>query len=53
MHGGSCAALANDDPKGASAGLAILGHWSNTGFHVEHLIEMHNQVEVAVYRRRG
>ena len=53
MHGGSCAALANDDPEGASAGLAILDHWSNTGFHVEHLVEMHNQIEIAMYRRRG
>lgn len=49
MHGGSCAALANDDPGCALAGLKILERWSNTGFHVEHLIETHNQVEIALY----
>jgi hypothetical protein len=53
MHAGSCAALANDDPEGARRGLAILGHWSNTGFHVEHLVEMHNQVEIALYQGSG
>ncbi|HTU32796.1 MAG TPA: protein kinase [Candidatus Acidoferrum sp.] len=49
MHGGSCAALANDDPGRASAGLKILERWSNAGFHVEHLVEIHNQVELALY----
>ena len=49
MHGGSCAALANDDPDQARAGLAVLARWSNTGFHVEHLVETHNQVEIALY----
>jgi hypothetical protein len=49
MHGGSCAALADDNPEGALAGLKILERWSNTGFNVEHLVEMHNQVEIALY----
>ena len=49
MHGGSCAALADDNPEKALAGLKILERWSNTGFHVEHLVEMHNQVEIALY----
>lgn len=49
MHGGSCAALANDDPERAQVGLAILEHWSNSGFHVEHLVKLHNQVEIALY----
>ena len=53
MHCGSCAALANDDAEGARAGLAILERWSNTGFHVEHLIETHNQVEIELYLGRG
>jgi CheY-like chemotaxis protein len=53
MHGGSCAALANDDPERARAGLAILNRWSNTGFHVEHLVEMHNRIEVALYLGNG
>ena len=53
MHGGSCAALADDDPRQARAGLAILERWSNTGFHVEHLVETHNQVEIAIYLGNG
>jgi len=53
MHGGSCAALADDDPDQARAGLAVLERWSNTGFHVEHLIETHNQVEIALYTGDG
>jgi hypothetical protein len=53
MHGGSCAALADDDPQRAREGLTILSRWSNTGFHVEHLVEMHNQVEVALYLGNG
>jgi len=53
MHGGSCAELANDNPRRARAGLAILDSWSNTGFHVEHLVETHNQVEIALYEGRG
>jgi len=53
MHGGSCAELANDDPEAALAGLAILEQWSNTGFHVEHLVELHNQVERALYVGKG
>lgn len=53
MHGGACASLANDDPEHAGAQLAILARWSNTGFHVEHLIETHNQVEIALYLGKG
>jgi eukaryotic-like serine/threonine-protein kinase len=53
MHGGSCLALAADDPEQARAGLAILERWSNTGFHLEHLVETHNQVEIALYLGDG
>ncbi len=53
MHGGSCAELANDDPARARAGLKLLEQWSNTGFHVEHLIETHNQVEISLYLGNG
>jgi hypothetical protein len=53
MHGGSCAELANDDPLRARAGLALLERWSNKGFHVEHLVETHNQVEIALYLANG
>ncbi len=53
MHGGSCAELANDDPMRARDGLAILQRWSNTGFHVEHLVETHNRVEIALYLGEG
>jgi serine/threonine protein kinase len=53
MHCGSCAELANDDPAGALRGLELLKRWSNTGFHVEHLIEAHNQVEIALYQQDG
>ena len=53
MHSGSCLALADDDAEAARAGLAILQSWSNTGFHVEHLVEMHNQVEIAMYAGNG
>ena len=53
MHGGSCAELANDDPLRARAGLALLERWSNKGFHVEHLVETHNQVEIALYLGDG
>jgi hypothetical protein len=53
MHTGSCSEMANDNPEEALAGLAILQKWSNTGFHVEHLVEMHNQVEIALYTGRG
>ncbi len=53
MHGGSCAALANDDPARAREGLAILERWSNTGFHVEHLVETHNRAEIALYLGNG
>jgi hypothetical protein len=49
MHGGSCAQLAADHPAAARDGLGILERWSNTGFHVEHLVETHNQVEIAIY----
>jgi hypothetical protein len=49
MHGGSCAALADDQPGEALTGLETLQRWSNTGFHVEHLIELHNRVEIALY----
>ena len=49
MHGGSCAELANDDPVKARSGLGILERWSRTGFHVEHLVEMHTQAEIAIY----
>ncbi len=53
MHGGSCAALARDDPDRALNGLQILDRWSSTGFHVEHLIAVHNKVEIALYQRNG
>ena len=53
MHGGSCAQLAADHPAGAREGLAILERWSNSGFHVEHLVETHNQVEIAIYEGDG
>jgi hypothetical protein len=53
MHAGSCADLANDDPGAAHDGLAILEHWSNSGFHVEHLIETHNQIEIGLYAGLG
>jgi hypothetical protein len=53
MHGGSCAQLAADHPAAAREGLAILERWSNTGFHVEHLVEIHNQVEIAIYEGDG
>jgi eukaryotic-like serine/threonine-protein kinase len=49
MHAGSCVHLADDEPACGRAGLEILGRWSNTGFHVEHLVEMHNQVEISLY----
>jgi eukaryotic-like serine/threonine-protein kinase len=53
MHGGSCAALAKDDPECARTGLRIVERWSNTGYHLEHLVETHNQVEIALYRGCG
>ena len=53
MHGGSCAALAEDAPDRARAGLKLLQRWSNRGFHVEHLVETHNQVEIALYEGNG
>jgi hypothetical protein len=53
MHAGTCVELANDNPSQARAGLTILERWSNTGFHVEHLVEMHNQVEIALYMGNG
>ena len=53
MHAGSCAEMANDNPAQALAGLSLLERWSNTGFHVEHLIEMHNQAEIALYNGNG
>jgi hypothetical protein len=53
MHAGSCAEIANDNPDAAREGLRILERWSNTGFHVEHLVETHNQVEIALYLGRG
>lgn len=53
MHAGSCSELANDNPDGAREGLRILERWSNSGFHVEHLVETHNQVEIALYLGRG
>ena len=49
MHGGSCAELANDDPARALYGLKLVERWSSRGFHVEHLVETHNQVEIALY----
>jgi hypothetical protein len=49
MHCGSCALLADDKPDEALRGLSILRRWSNEGFHVEHLVETHNQVEIALY----
>lgn len=49
MEGGSCADLANDDPARALAGLKILERWSKTGFHVDRLVETHNEVEIALY----
>jgi hypothetical protein len=51
MHGGSCAALAKDDPDRALSGLQILDRWSSTGFHVEHLVAVHNKVEIELYRQ--
>jgi eukaryotic-like serine/threonine-protein kinase len=53
MHGGSCAELAANRPERARRGLGILKDWSNRGFHVEHLVETHNQVEVAIYEGEG
>jgi hypothetical protein len=53
MHAGSCAELANDEPLRARAGLSLLKRWSNKGFHVEHLVETHNQVEIALYMGQG
>ena len=53
MHGGSCACLADDEPDRAREGLQILGRWSNTGFHIEHLVDIHNQVEIALYTGDG
>ena len=53
IEGGSCAALADDDPELARSGLSILDRWSNRGFHIEHLMELHNQVEIALYLGNG
>jgi eukaryotic-like serine/threonine-protein kinase len=53
MHSGSCAALAKDDPDRALSGLQILNRWSSTGFHIQHLIAVHNHVEIALYRQCG
>jgi serine/threonine protein kinase len=50
MHCGSCVLLADDRPDEARAGLSILQRWSTEGFHVEHLVETHNQVEIALYQ---
>src|SRR5262249_15221047 len=49
LHCGTCAALARDDPDAARDGLRTLDRWSNVGFHLAHLIELHNQVETALY----
>ena len=53
MQCGSCRDLANDDPQSARAGLKVLDRWSNPGFHVEHLVETHNPVEIALYCQNG
>jgi hypothetical protein len=49
LHYGTCAAIARDDPAAAREGLRSLDRWSNVGFHLAHLIEFHNQVEIALY----
>ena len=53
MHAGSCANLADDAPGRALDGLKIVERWSHTSFHIEHLVDIHNQVEIALYRGDG
>jgi hypothetical protein len=49
LEGSTCSALADDDPDRARAGVAFLEHWSKEGFHLEHFIELHNQIEISLY----
>jgi hypothetical protein len=49
MLGGSCAAMTDDKPERALAGSKILKRWSSTGYDIEHLIETHNLVAIALY----
>jgi hypothetical protein len=49
LEGATCSALADDDPERARAGVAFLEHWSKEGFHLEHFIELHNQLEISLY----
>jgi hypothetical protein len=53
LEGATCAALADDDPERALAGVTFLEHWSKGGFHLEHLIELHNQLEISLYVGNG
>ena len=38
---------------GGAPRLACAGRWSNVGFHLAHLIELHNQVEIGLYCGEG
>jgi hypothetical protein len=53
LEGATCSALADDDPDRARAGVAFLEHWSKEGFHLEHFIELHNQIEISLYLGDG
>lgn len=53
LEGATCSALADDDPDRARAGVAFLEHWSKDGFHLEHFIELHNQLEISLYLGNG
>ena len=44
------AALAKDDPAGASAAVArALAMWNSAGFHLQHFWGLHARVEIALY----
>ena len=49
MQCGTSCELARDTPDRARDGLKLLDRWSNTGFHLEHLMETYNQVEISLY----
>jgi eukaryotic-like serine/threonine-protein kinase len=53
LEGAACSALADDDPDRARAVVTFLEHWSKEGFHLEHLIELHNQLEISLYVGNG
>jgi len=53
MQGVTSCELANDAPDRARVGLKVLNKWLNTGFHLEHLMETYNQVEISLYLGNG